>query len=180
MTKLWVVSVAVGLCMLTGCQKPGVPAAPARADLSAELIRRNEPGPPSTEEGVCWAQDVTPAIIETVTEQVVVEPATYDADGKVLTQAIFRTDVQQHMVKDREEVWFRTPCPDALTLEFIATLQRALKARGLYLQPLTGEMDDTTRGAIRRFQEPLGLDSPILSLGAARDLGIANADLGLE
>ncbi|MGB8814545.1 MAG: peptidoglycan-binding domain-containing protein [Paracoccaceae bacterium] len=167
--------VFTSMLALAACQGAYVPQAPGRADLSDGLLRRE----PVAVDGVCHASDVTPAVIETVTEQVE-EPATLAPDGTVLIPASYHTVTQQKIIKDREEVWFRTPCAAELTVDFIATLQRALKARGLYLLPLTGEMDVATREAIRRFQEPLGLDSPVLSLGAARDLGIVAADLGLD
>ncbi|MDP4032776.1 MAG: peptidoglycan-binding domain-containing protein [Pseudorhodobacter sp.] len=166
--------------VLAACQATYAPEAPGRADLSAELLRRAESGPPPGPEGSCWASDETPAVIETVTEQVLVKAASFATDGSVLTPASFRTVTQQKIIKDREAVWFRTPCPAAMSVDFIATLQRALKARGLYRQPLTGVLDGPTRAAIRQFQAPLGLDSPLLSLAAARDLGIIAADLGQQ
>lgn len=158
--------------LLVGCQKVALPEAPARADLSLGLLRAK----PEDEGGRCWANDVTPAVIETVTEQIEAAPAGPDENG-VMQPAVYHSETQQRIVKDREEVWFATPCPADMTVEFIATVQRALKARGFYMLPLTGEMDAATRDAIRRFQEPLGLDSPVLSLGAARDLGIVATDL---
>ena len=60
---------------------------------------------------------------------------------------------------------------------FVASLQRALKARGFYLQPLTGVLDAHTSEAVRRFQADRGLDSLRLSLAAARELGIVSTDL---
>jgi hypothetical protein len=82
------------------------------------------------------------------------------------------------MVQDREEVWFRAPCPAEQTVQFTASLQRALKARGLYLLPVTGTVDAATGEAIRRFQAQRGLDSPILSLAAAQELGLINTAFG--
>ena len=115
---------------------------------------------------------MTPAVIETVTEQVVVTPETRGEDGRVLTPATYRTDTRTRIVQDREEVWFRAPCPAEYTVDFVASLQRALKARGFYLLPLTGELDAGTRDAVRRYQAERGLDSPRLSLAAARELGL--------
>ena len=97
--------------------------------------------------------------------------------GVVIQPAAYRTRTQQRMVQDREEIWFRAPCPDTMDMEFVATLQRALKARGLYLLPLSGLIDAPTRDAIRRFQAERGLDSPRLSLGAARELGLSTVPL---
>ena len=169
---------AVGLIGLVaaGC-RPGVPEVPQRADLSSEIVRLDRPGPPERPEGACWEADVTPAVIETVTEQVVVTPETRGADGTLLTAATYRTDTRTRILRDREEVWFRAPCPADYTVEFVTTLQRALKARGFYLLPLTGEMDAGTRDAVRRFQTERGLDSARLSLAAARELGLVVVSL---
>lgn len=150
-----------------------MPDAPATADLSLGLMSK----PPKAVAGECWASDITPAVIETVTEQVVVSPAVQAEDGSLISPASFRSETRQSIVRERSEVWFRTPCPEDLTPDFIATLQRALKARGFYLLPLTATLDPATNEAVRRFQEPLGLDSPRLSWGAARALGIVATGL---
>ena len=171
------IGMGLGLLAIAGCRPAGVPEVPQRADLSAELVRLDRPGPPAKPEGACWEADVTPAVIETVTEQVVVTEEQRDESGAVLAPATYRTQTHQRMVRDREEVWFRAPCPADQTVQFVASLQRALKARGLYLWPVTGEMDAETAEAVRRFQAERGLDSPVLSLAAARELGIAITSL---
>lgn len=166
--------IAVLALTLAACQQGApLPEAPGTADLSAEL-RLTEP---PRREGQCWAEDITPAVIETVSEQVLVTPAVTDDQGRVTTPATYATETRQRIVQDRRTVWFRTPCLDEVTVEFVASLQRALKARGIYLAPVTGQLDPATREAIRRFQAPRGLDSPRLSLAAARELGLAAADL---
>ena len=166
------IGMGLALVALVACRTAGTPAAPQRADLSDEIVRLDRPGPPTKPEGACWEADVTPAVIETVTEQVVVTPETRAPDGTLLTAATYRTDTRTRILRDREEVWFRSPCPADYTVEFVTTLQRALKARGFYLLPLTGEMDGGTRDAVRRFQAERGLDSARLSLAAARELGL--------
>ena len=165
--------VMLAVLALAAC-RPGGAALPApeKRDLSAEVVRLDRPGPPEKPAGACWESDVTPAVIETVTEQVVVSPETRGPDGALLTHATYRTDTRTRLLRDREEIWFRAPCPAEYTLEFVTTLQRALKARGLYLLPLTGAMDAGTRDAVRRFQAERGLDSARLSLAAARELGL--------
>ncbi len=167
--------VLVGGMLLSACA-PGQNAGPAQADLAIELVRLSRPGPPQGPDGACWASDTTPAIIETVTEQVVIGEEVRDAAGAVITPATFETQTFQRMVQDREEVWFRAPCAADMTVAFVATLQRALKARGIYLQPVTGVLDAATADAIRRFQATRGLDSPTLSLAAAKELGISATD----
>ena len=67
---------------------------------------------------------------------------------------------------------FETPCPDVLTPEFIASLQRALAARDYFVAPVTGEMDKAPRAAIASYQADLGLKRDTLSVDAARRLGL--------
>lgn len=76
-----------------------------------------------------------------------------------------------------EETAFRVPCPELMTSDFIATLQRALAARGHYNGPITGRADPATRDAVRGFQRAQGFDSPILTLDTAQRLGLVPANL---
>lgn len=161
-----------GFCaLLAGCTPGTLP------DLEAlnepEVSRLRQEGPPGAAPGTCWGKQVVPAIIETVTLQVMMQPAEVLVDGTVISPAIFKTETSQQIVRERKETWFQTPCDATMTPEFIASLQRALKVRGLYRGAITGETDARTRAAIRRYQTPLGLDSGILSLAAARKLGLA-------
>jgi peptidoglycan hydrolase-like protein with peptidoglycan-binding domain len=60
-----------------------------------------------------------------------------------------------------------------MTPAFIASVQRALKARGYYRGPVTGALDTRTGRAIQRYQRDRGdVDSATLSLRSARDLGL--------
>jgi len=70
------------------------------------------------------------------------------------------------------DIWFETPCPDALDMEFIKTLQRALKARGLYDGEIDGTLGTGTRKAIQTYQAAHGLDSDVLAMDTARQLGL--------
>ncbi len=167
--------IGMGLvCLAAACQSAVVVEAPARAQLADEILRTS---PPDSDGTTCWAAEVTPAIIETVSEQTLASPEIRDAQGQIVTPASFRSTTRQRIVQDRDEVWFRAPCPAEMTVDVIATLQRALKARGLYRAPLTGVMDPPTTEAIRRFQAERGLDSPQLSLAAAQELGIISTAL---
>jgi Putative peptidoglycan binding domain len=155
---------------------PATVAAPVRADLALGQVIRAGDLPPGGPAGQCWDRDIIPAVIETETEQVLVQPEVRGDDGTLVSPAIFRTETRQQMVQDRAQVWFPAPCPADMTVDFVATLQRALKARGFYLLPLTGMYDAPTMAAVRRYQAGRGLDSPRLSLGAARDLGLVATD----
>jgi hypothetical protein len=171
---IWVGLVAA--LSLGACGNPIPVAAPAPEDLSGEAIPSSASGPPATPRGACWGHDTIPAMIETVTETVLDKPEMRDATGKVTRPASYSSTARQRMVHDREEAYIRTPCYNQLTPDTIVTLQRALKARGYYLQPLTGELDPITMTAIRRYQADHGLDTPVLSLKAAETLGLVAED----
>jgi hypothetical protein len=174
----WVSGVA--LLVAAACQTANVAPPASPGDLSAELIpldgtRPPEGGPP----GACWDRYTLPTVIETVTDQVLVTPEERGPDGAIIRPAVFRTESSQQIVQERGQVWFRAPCIAEQTVAFVATLQRALKARGLYAAPVNGVFDPTTAEGVRRYQANRGFDSPRLTLAAARELGIINADFGI-
>lgn len=90
----------------------------------------------------------------------------------VQSPAIYDTQTQQKIITPRADFWFEVPCPAQMDRAFIATLQRALKSRGLFRGVITGVLDTKTEKAVRWYQKQHGLDSAILSLTAARQLGI--------
>ena len=71
--------------------------------------------PPGVNPDGCWVRDVAPAELETVTRQIEVAPARYDAAGRKISPARFRTETAQVITRERQELIFETPCPDALT-----------------------------------------------------------------
>ena len=159
---------------LAGCQTTGyVPEAPRQANLSKEIRSVK----PEAKSGECWAGDTAPLVIETEMKQRQIAPEARDAKGKLLRPATFESVTQQKIVQERGEIWFRSLCPEKMDATFLTSLQRALKARGLYLLPLSGKMDKATRQAVRRYQSPLGLESEVLSLAAARDLGLVVTEI---
>jgi putative peptidoglycan binding protein len=137
-----------------------------------QVSRLNQMAPPGADPNSCWGKDVSPAIIETVTHQVILQPAQIRTDGTVAQPGVYKTETRQEIVRERKETWFQRPCDKEMTPEFVASLQRALGARDLYRGKINGEMDNRTRASVRRFQKPQGLDSGILSLAAARKLGL--------
>jgi hypothetical protein len=155
---------------LAACEAPGPLPQPAPGPTLAAEITLRAPKPAT---GQCWAQQTRPAVIETVTEQVQLRPEQRDpATGAVLRPASYRTEIRQQIVSDRVEEWFRTPCPETLTPELIASLQRALRARGFYRGLATGVLDTATERALRAYQTPRGLASSTLALATARELGL--------
>lgn len=164
---------------LSACQS-GVPG----VDVSRQSDRPLEQGhsipPPGAAPGTCWGMHMTPAIVETVTEQILLQPTQVTVDGTVTSPALYKTETQQRIVRERREIWFETPCDTMMDVEFVTTLQRALKARGLYHGPVTGEVNNATQRAVRRYQAEQGLDSAILSMAAARQLGLIAYDFSAD
>jgi len=144
----------LGACAATG-PAPNEATAPLPALTATGIDPPEGAGP-----GSCWVRDVSPAVIETVTDQVEVSPS------------VFRTDTVQVIVEERRELTFEVPCPVVLTPDFIRSMQRALIARGAFQGPVTGEMDAGTLLAIRRWQAARGVPSSVVSLETARMLGL--------
>lgn len=170
--RLIFVGIIGGVFVLAGCNAPRQNAGAAIA-----LTRLPDGKVPESAAGRCWASDTTPAIIETVTEQILLHRERRNADGAVIAAAQFQTKTAQHLVQDREIVWFRAPCPPDFTVVFVASLQRALKARGRFYGAVTGVYDAGTGEAVRKLQSERGLDSPVMALDTARELGLAASDL---
>ena len=164
-------SLTIGLCAATllGCNVPT-----DRDALPEPGVREaTTQGPAGAAPGSCWGRTVSPAVIETVTEQVQVQPAQISSTGEIQALPIYRTETRQKIVTPRQDNWFETPCTDQLNVDFVATLQRALEARGLYSGEISGMYDDRTRAAMRRYQiAEGGPDSPVLALTTARSLGL--------
>lgn len=152
---------------VVGCG-PLEPQGPNPPTLPAFIAAEIDFGP----DGRCFGRDIAPAVLETVTAQVQEAPAVLAEDGSILTPATYRSEISQQIVRERQEVAFETLCPPAYTEEFVATLQRALAVRGLYAGPVNGLLDQATGQAVQAFQRDAGPDSPLLSITAARRLGI--------
>lgn len=161
MSRKTFVTAVLAASMLGAC-------APSVFELVPEEVTTRNMAPPGAAPGTCWGRDATPAVIETVTEQVILEEA---------ESPIYQTETSQQIITPREDTWFETPCDDVMTPEFTASVQRALQARGHYRGPITGRMDGRTQAAIRAYQKPQGLDSGLLSLAAARQMGLMEVDL---
>ena len=126
----------------------------------------------SAADGTCYGRAVTPAVVQTLTAQELESPELRDAEGRVIQPATYRSAIRQEILRDRQEVRFPTLCPPAYTESFVASLQRALQARGFYAGPITGSLDQATNRAIQDYQRDGGPDSGLLSLESARSLGL--------
>lgn len=165
-------AVALSVAACAPAAPPVIP--PVTAPQFAAVLETAEP---PARDGACWHRMGRPALFETVTEQVQVVPEQRDATGTVIRPAVFRTDTRQTELRSRQLVWFRIPCRADVASEtaFAASVQRALKARGLYGGPVTGTMDSATEAAVLRYQAANGLESGVLSLAGAQALGLTAA-----
>lgn len=160
----------VALSVTLGACGPLSPPEVARFQEPAlTVVKGSDPENPDA----CYGEDVVPAMIETVTEQVLERPATRAEDGTVVRPALYRTETVARILRQRQDIRFEAVCPDDMTPQFIASLHRALAVRGHYTAPVSGEINRDTRSAIRRFQKAEGLDSAVLSVAAAKRLGLA-------
>ena len=69
-----------------------------------QVTRSFEPGPPGAKPGTCWGKHTTPAVIETVTQQIMLQPAQIRSDGTVrdaqFIEVAYVSDVQGHGAQD--------------------------------------------------------------------------------
>lgn len=152
--------------MLTACED-STRATPSNIDPISTAT-----APPGAAPDTCWGKTVSPAVVETVTRKILLQPAQISSDGRVQVPPLYKEEVQQQVVTPRRENWYEVPCAADMTPEFISSVQRALEARGYYRGPITGEMDKRTKDAVQRYQKAEGLDSKTLSVAAARKLGL--------
>lgn len=162
---------AAGLALLGACMQPSPEDTPTRAHFPA-LEAARVPPPDDAPKDSCWARDATPAVIETVTDQVIEQPAILNADGSLLAPAIYATETRQEIVVPRREYVFETVCAARITPDFISSLQRALQARGLYDGPISGVINRATQAALRGFQTDQNVETSLLTIRTARALGL--------
>lgn len=95
-------------------------------------------------------------------------------DSERAAEAGGRGDISNRngIASGQQEIRIETPCPDEMTNVLVASLQRALAARGHYAGRATGVMDDATRAAVKSYQTEQGLPSASLSVETARELGL--------
>ena len=153
------------LFLLVACVSAPDPIGTPSASIDLGGIRTDA-------QGRCFASQDGPTETRIVSELVEVVPEVRDANGVVVSAAIFRNQTRPRTVRSGEGATFETVCPQVYTLDFVATLQRALTVRQAYAGRVTGEYDAATSLAVQRFQRARGIDSPLLSVDVARELGV--------
>ncbi|GGX54727.1 hypothetical protein GCM10007385_23800 [Tateyamaria omphalii] len=154
-------------CIVAACADDGTVTSSSNVDPISLAT-----APPGAAPDTCWDKTVSPAVVETVTRKVQLQPAQVSSDGRIQSPPIYKTETSQQVVQPRRETWYEIICEADITPDFIASVQRALEARGFYTGRITGEMDARTRAAVGRYQASEGLDSKTLSIAAARKLGL--------
>jgi len=124
----------------------------------------------------CYFEKITPAEISTQVETRLTQPEKRNAAGQLVSPVQYETTRTQTITKARSITKFDAVCPEDLTPEFIASLQRAFKARGLFSSTITGSMDTSTRRAILNFQSVRGVKSATVMKATAQELGLVVVD----
>lgn len=155
-------------CLVLAACAPSAPAVGRFDEPAVDATGADIPA--GADPDACYGRDVRPAVIETVTERMPV------AAVRPQAATAYRVVRRERIVRERQDLWFRTPCPDAMTPDFVAALQRALAVRGHFDGPATGTADAATARAVRAFQRETGLDSSVLSIAAAKRLGLVAYD----
>ena len=165
---------------LLGSLMPSVPLAAEEeiAQIVSPLSQPNHPLlPRKARTDQCFAHQVTPAIIETITHKTELTPARVAVDietgeTEIVRPATYDTQTQRNVLREREELFFETICPQHYTQRFVESLQRALAARGFFSGVPSGWLDEETHLAIRHYQKQRGLDSSLLSLETVEAFGL--------
>ena len=124
----------------------------------------------------CYFEKITPAEISTQVETRLVQPEKRNTAGQLVSPAQYETTRTQTITKARSITKNDAVCPEDLTPEFIASLLRAFKARGLFSSTITGSMDTSTRRAILNFQSVRGVKSATVMRATAKELGLVVVD----
>ncbi|MBL4749481.1 MAG: peptidoglycan-binding protein [Amylibacter sp.] len=125
----------------------------------------------------CFTPYTAPAVIETVTEQVLVQEEVREIDPEtgqsvVTSPAIYSTKTIQKIITDRSEAQIQIVCAKDQNRDFIQTLQRALTARGFYDSAINGRMDDRTKRAVRKVQKSYGVNISDVTIELAENYGL--------
>lgn len=169
MTRSHALACAFLAAVLTapGCTLPG------NGSPQAPPVGRD--APQDAAPGTCWDKTTTPAVIETVTETLLVQPAQVSSSGTVQSPPVYRSVARPRIVTPRRETWFEMPCPADLTPDFLASVRRALSARGYEVGAPGAVLDPQTEAGLARYQTDQAIAAPrpgALTVETARQLGL--------
>ncbi|MEM6310450.1 MAG: peptidoglycan-binding domain-containing protein [Pseudomonadota bacterium] len=160
------------LLALSACAEIGTVSRSAQPSTFSPSLS----APADAAPGTCWDKTETPAVIETVSEDRLIQPARYAETGELQSLPIYEKTTKQVIVEDRKATWFQLVCPIDLSQPFVGSVQRALELRGFYGGPITEQMDSVTVEAIARYQisENIDFADPTkLTMDAAERMGLS-------
>ncbi|MBE9476435.1 MAG: peptidoglycan-binding protein [Proteobacteria bacterium] len=133
--------------------------------------------PTASRMDACRIHYTAPAIVETVTKQVLIKPETLGTDPQtgqtiVVAPAVYRTETEQKIIRARQQDWADIICRQDQSVVFIQSLQRALAARGHYNAVATGVMDERTKRALRKVQKKAGINTAEVTMDLAESYGL--------
>lgn len=161
--------------LIAGCQQTASPD--VTRVIPAAVVTAQEGSAPGDAPGQCWVQLPPTTQTKLVEQTVRVQDAVIGPDGTQTAPAIYRKVQAPVEVETSSNRGFARLCDAQLTAPFVETLQRALSARGYYLGEIDGTLTPATNAAVRAYQLSQGLDSDMLSVAAAQQLGLVMVDL---
>ena len=168
-SQLSKLTAASGIMLLAACAVPqDTTSTTAPPTLPASPTDR----PADAPSGTCWGSTITPAVIQTTTERILIAPADISAEGTIRAPARYQNEDRQTIVRPRQTKWHEIVCTDSMTPAFLASLQRALSARGFHQGDITGQLDTPTKDAIALYQTEQNLPGYDLTVEAAQRLGL--------
>ena len=150
---------------LSACGKPAslpLPEAPVIEQGEIETMA----------DGRCFAFTIPPTETQVIIEQVISIPEARAEDGTLITPAIYRDQEREIQVPVGDSDRFEVICPQNLSQNFVASVQRALLVRGYHVEAVNGLIDQPTRNAILTYQKDQGLISANLGVQTAIGLGL--------
>lgn len=162
------------LVLLAGCAGPAPDPSAPPPDSPTLVLDDNIT---TDDTGRCFARTRGATRTEVISDLIEVEPEIKDRNGVIQRPAVFRTVTRPRTVAVGDGTPFQIVCPQILTPDFVSTLQRALIVRRAYAGPVNGRYDAATSAAVAAFQQARGIDSPLLAIAVARDLGIVAVPL---
>ncbi len=148
-----------------------------------------KPGMQRTTSVICKVE--VPAVTKTITQQVLVKPATTktvkipatykmvevtklvkpEQTKKTVIPATYKTVSKQVKISDQEVKWMPVLCKSSMTVETISKIQKALTKAG-FPTPVTGVLDEATKKSVEAYQKKRGLIVSGLSMDTLKDLGV--------
>lgn len=108
-----------------------------------------------------------PAKYRTVARRIVDTPAMVRT---VPVPAVYRDEVTQDIIEPARTERVEVVCEARTIPDFVRSMQRALRARGLYDGEIDGKVGPATRAAVKEFQNGT---SEVLTIESARRLGLS-------